>query len=93
MKEVEKLINSGADPNQEDFDGYTPLIYSAIALKPRTAEVLLKNSATIDHRCKKTGRTPMHIAGELLVTLFLNGIWIAQKYYPFRFFDETPMFL
>ena len=27
-KEVEKLINCGADPNAEDFDGYTPLFYA-----------------------------------------------------------------
>ena len=29
-KEVEKLINCGADPNAEDFDGYTPLFYAGI---------------------------------------------------------------
>ena len=45
------------------MEGYTPLFYSAIAQKPKTAEALLKNNAVVDHRCKKTERTAMHIAG------------------------------
>jgi ankyrin repeat protein len=28
VKEVQKLINSGAEINAEDFDGFTPIFYS-----------------------------------------------------------------
>ncbi|XP_063688766.1 uncharacterized protein LOC134821884 isoform X5 [Bolinopsis microptera] len=63
-KEVEKLINCGGDPNAEDFDGYTPLFYAAIAQKPNTADTLIKNNADINYRCKKTGRSAMHIAAQ-----------------------------
>ena len=37
-KDVEKMINTGADPNAPDFDGFTPLFYAAIALNALTGQ-------------------------------------------------------
>ena len=46
---VQYLIRKGADVNQEDGNGLTPLFYAAVIGNTRVAELLLCAGADIDH--------------------------------------------
>ena len=46
---VQYLIRKGADVNQEDGDGDTPLFYAAVTGNTRVADLLLRAGADIDH--------------------------------------------
>lgn len=48
--EVEAMIASGADVNQIDMYGFTPLIEAAIANRPDVADLLLKNGADVKQK-------------------------------------------
>ncbi len=56
---VEDLIRAGADVNEIDVYGYTPLIESAIMNSAPIAEVLLRAGAKVDE-ADLTGRTALH---------------------------------
>lgn len=60
---LEKLINSGANINCRDTDGYTPLHYACQSNLPSTVRVLVqKGGANIQVRNPKTGWVPLHEA-------------------------------
>jgi ankyrin repeat protein len=57
-EEIEHLIKTGANVNEKDEHGATPLIHAAIRKNEKIIEILLKNGADINAR-DKTGRTAL----------------------------------
>lgn len=60
---VSKLLNMGANPNEIDVYGYTPLIQTAIMNKPDIAALLIDKGADVDAK-DLAGRTPLHWAAD-----------------------------
>jgi ankyrin repeat protein len=60
-EEVERLLNSGADPNVRDVFGRTPLHYAAARNHKAAAELLLKHGADPN---AKDGETPLDLAAK-----------------------------
>lgn len=58
---MERLLNQGADIDQFDVYGYTPLIETAIANKTDHAEILIDRGANVN-LADITGRTALHWA-------------------------------
>ena len=66
-KKATALLNTGADPNAEDEEGWTPLHYAAWEDAHRTVEVLLDNRRTSRVKINskdEEGWTPLHYAAE-----------------------------
>jgi len=62
FKAVQDLINSGADVNEPDENGFTPLIIATIKQNPKIIKALIKAGANVNIVCKN-GKTPlMHAA-------------------------------
>ena len=61
VEEVERLLNSGADPNVRDVFGRTPLHYAAARNHKTAAELLLKHGADPN---AKDGETPLDLAAK-----------------------------
>ena len=59
---VQYLISKGADVNQEDGNGLTPLFYAAVIGNTRVAELLLCAGADIDHLNGRGKATALNIA-------------------------------
>ena len=72
---IQHLIQEGADVNEIDVYGYTPLIEAAIVNNVEAAKILLENGAVID-KDDMAGRTPLHWATDnnalALADLFLQ---------------------
>lgn len=72
---VRKLIQGGANVNEKDVWGFTPLIQATIMNKPGTAEFLLQHKARVD-QTDITGQTALQWAVNRrnleLVKLFLS---------------------
>jgi ankyrin repeat protein len=60
-EEVERLLNSGADPNAKDVFGRTPLHYAAARNHKAAAELLLKHGADPN---AEGGETPLDLAAK-----------------------------
>ncbi|MFZ8806797.1 MAG: ankyrin repeat and protein kinase domain-containing protein [Pyrobaculum sp.] len=58
---VEELLEKGADPNAQDYDGRTPLHTAASKGDVLIVELLLKHSADLNTQTK-FGYTPLHLA-------------------------------
>jgi|GEM_PF-5808110 len=63
LKEVNRLIDGGADVNSRDTDGETPLMQAAFGGEPRIVERLLSAGSSVSPR-DKTGQTAMHFAAQ-----------------------------
>ena len=60
---VMELIKAGADPNVQDFYGYTPLHLAAEKGRLHVVEALIKSGAVIDAQTQGTGHvTPLKLA-------------------------------
>lgn len=72
-----KLIDSGANVNQEDTWGKSPICYASHLGLIRVVSKLIDKGANVDRRTFKTGFTPLHEAAERgheeIITLLLNA--------------------
>ncbi len=76
LKEAEELIKNGADVNEEDFYGYTPLFFVASSVSNDNIEVgklLIKYGADVNHR-NSENRTPLFFANTIdIFDLFIQN--------------------
>ena len=75
------LIESGANPNLKNFNGYTALHWAAFTGKTETLSLLLSNKADIESRTND-GKTPIHVAAmrghhNFILELLHNGADIS----------------
>ena len=73
---IEQLISAGADVNQQDSLGYTPLCYAALNGHTAAVELLIAHGADVEGR--SGGRTPLHGAAstghtDTVVALLAHG--------------------
>ncbi len=73
---VERVLHQGADVNEIDVYGFTPLIEATIVNDTEKAEFLIKHGANVNQH-DVTGRTPLHWAADIhnvsLSTLLLEN--------------------
>lgn len=58
VSEVERLLELGANPNAQDDNGWSPLHFSAQAVSPEVARVLLLSGADLELK-DSFGNTPL----------------------------------
>ncbi|MGD9723447.1 MAG: ankyrin repeat domain-containing protein [Pirellulales bacterium] len=61
-QEIESLIKAGADIQQTDKNGVTPLHHAVRFRNPAAVEVLLEHGVAVNQRCKRSGSTALHRA-------------------------------
>src|SRR6478609_9196055 len=61
-KQIEALLKAGPDIHGTDKNGVT-LLHSAVRFRcPAAVETLLRNGASVNQACKRSGSTPLHRA-------------------------------
>ena len=60
--EIEALIRGGADVQETDKNGVTPLHHAVRIRSPAAVEELLKHGAAVNQTCKRSGSTALHRA-------------------------------
>lgn len=63
-KNITLMLEKGADPNERDENGCTPLFFAAIVDNPHAARRLIKVGATLDAR-DRLGLTPLMCAASV----------------------------
>jgi tankyrase len=56
------LLKSGADVNQTDKNGVTPLHHAVRFRSPAAVRTLLEHGALVNQACTRSGSTPLHRA-------------------------------
>lgn len=59
---IESLLNAGADIQETDKNGVTPLHHAVRFRSPAAVETLLKHGAAVNQTCKRSGSTALHRA-------------------------------
>jgi uncharacterized protein len=59
---IEALLKAGADLQEVDKNGVTPLHHAVRFRSPAAVETLLKHGAQVNQTCKRSGSTPLHRA-------------------------------
>lgn len=75
---LEALLNNGADPNDEDSKGQTPLVLALAWENSEAVRMLINAGADVNHASSKDGTTPLHAAAmegdeEMLRLLMAHG--------------------
>src|SRR3954451_2220244 len=60
--EIEALLNAGAEIQETDKNGVTPLHHAVRFRSLAAVETLLKHGASVNEACKRSGSTPLHRA-------------------------------
>ncbi len=63
MSDLQTVLSQGADPNEQDRDGRTPLIHAAIDNKVEFAKLLLESDANVDAQ-DNLGYASLHYAAQ-----------------------------
>jgi hypothetical protein len=71
-KVIFRIILVGAKVNEEDQEGYTPLMMACELCFPMTIKVLLKHKANANAIHNSTGNTPLHIVAKTLAPTALE---------------------
>jgi tankyrase len=61
-KAIEALLKAGADIQETDKNGVTPLHFAVRFRSPAAVETLLRHGANANQTCKRSGSTPLHRA-------------------------------
>lgn len=59
---IESLLKAGADIQETDKNGVTPLHHAVRFRSPAAVETLLQHGAAVNQTCKRSGSTPLHRA-------------------------------
>jgi tankyrase len=59
---IKALLKAGADIQETDKNGVTPLHHAVRFRSPAAVETLLHFGAKVNHTCKRSGSTPLHRA-------------------------------
>lgn len=83
LKEVSRLLATGADVNRTDNDGWTPLHYAAALGHKEIVALLIEYGARVDNK-NNTGETPLHRAAdngytEIVDLLLIHNASIDSK--------------
>ena len=65
--DIEKLkawLDAGADPDQHDAAGWTPLLWASVRGRADAVELLLKRGADVSLAHRDSGALPIHLAGQ-----------------------------
>ena len=71
INEVRRHLNEGANVNQKDENGQTPLHYAAQRGYTEVARTLIERGAQVNSK-DKNGRTPLHDASEISYTPMID---------------------
>jgi tankyrase len=61
-RKIEALLKTGADINETDKNGVTPLHHAVRFRSPAAVQALLECGARVNQACKRSGSTPLHRA-------------------------------
>jgi ankyrin repeat protein len=61
-KAIKALLKKGADIQETDKNGVTPLHFAVRFRSPAAVETLLAHGARVNQVCKRSGSTPLHRA-------------------------------
>jgi uncharacterized protein len=61
-REIEALINAGADIGETDKNGVTPLHHAVRFRSPAAVRALIASGANVNQTCTRSGSTPLHRA-------------------------------
>jgi len=61
-KQIEALLKAGADIQETDKNGVTPLHFAVRFRSPAAVETLLRHGAHANQACKRSGSTALHRA-------------------------------
>jgi tankyrase len=59
---IESLLKGGADIQETDKNGVTPLHHAVRFRSPAAVETLLRRGAAVNHACSRSGSTALHRA-------------------------------
>jgi len=59
---IVKLLKAGADIQETDKNGVTPLHHAVRFRSPSAVETLLEHGAAVNHTCQRSGSTALHRA-------------------------------
>jgi len=59
---IKALLKAGADIQETDKNGVTPLHHAVRFRSPAAVETLLRLGANVNQACKRSGSTPLHRA-------------------------------
>jgi tankyrase len=60
--QIEAALKAGADLQETDKNGVTPLHHAVRFRSPTAVETLLAHGAAVNQQCKRSGSTPLHRA-------------------------------
>ena len=61
-KRIVALLKEGANVDETDQNGVTPLHHAVRFRSPVAVETLIQGGASVNQRCKRSGSTPLHRA-------------------------------
>jgi ankyrin repeat protein len=87
-------VDLGADPNQPDAEGYSPLRHATLSRKSEALKLLIEGGAAVDAETPSDGSTSLHVAAE---NCFEQGLSLllttacGQKLNSFDYVNRTPL--
>lgn len=67
---IQSWLNEGADPNEQDSYGYTPLINASAKGRLKAVENLVKSGADVN-KSGPYGYRPLHAASQVIILILI----------------------